>query len=406
MATSLLLNSGAAAVLPGATSTIATYSGDTFAIAFGNDLFPFRLAAGTLSKLFVRIFSNDVTASSTVISRINSVDGNLRISIPAGATGEFYDNANTDSIVNGDSYNLKFTAGTGGSAGVARTVVQTLLTVANRGLVMFGGIHQMGDLVGSRFSMFCGTAQTTTEANAQARIGANCTLRNFGANVVFNNDASSETIVVRINGATGNLGVTIPSATTGYFEDEDSSDAIVENDLVCLQTSRNGSGTLFNVWPTILHAETDNNRFLSSGGDCSVSAATTVTDGATTHISVNGFEQRSTESDVQSRNFIPNFFSKLWIRLATNATTSASTFDLRSNSQSTDLSISIPSGTTGAFSNDSDVAPVYDGEQKNLRIVNGGGGSLIWTAQSLLVQNIIAPLLHTFTMFREFAVDA
>src|SRR3990167_8335627 len=71
--------------------------------------------AGTFSDLSVSIKTNTTNASTTVKFRNNLSDGNLGVTIAAGATGYFSD-TDSDSVVSGDALNYHAnTAATSGN---------------------------------------------------------------------------------------------------------------------------------------------------------------------------------------------------------------------------------------------------------------------------------------------------
>ena len=70
---------------------------------------------GTLSKLYVRVTANSNVGSVTLRVRKNGANGNMFVTIPAGATGAFEDTVNTDTVAAGDKLNYQST--TGGATG-------------------------------------------------------------------------------------------------------------------------------------------------------------------------------------------------------------------------------------------------------------------------------------------------
>lgn len=68
-----------------------------------------------LSRMTIGISSNAATASSVMALRINQVDGNQSITIPALTTGIFQDLSNTDLVVNQDIIAYRILKGVGGA---------------------------------------------------------------------------------------------------------------------------------------------------------------------------------------------------------------------------------------------------------------------------------------------------
>jgi len=71
--------------------------------------------AATWRLLTTSVQSNSHSNSGNVFTRINSTDGNQNITIPAGLSGDFQDNVNTDALVYGTEINVKhyWSAGAG-----------------------------------------------------------------------------------------------------------------------------------------------------------------------------------------------------------------------------------------------------------------------------------------------------
>src|SRR3990167_7824688 len=67
-------------------------------------------------------------------------------------------------------------------------------------------------------------------------------LKQLYVNVPANTATANSTVRVRKNGANGNQLVTIPSATTGVFEDNVNTDAVAAGDEVAYETVRGGTG--------------------------------------------------------------------------------------------------------------------------------------------------------------------
>lgn len=76
----------------------------------------FMPIAFTAKNFRLFVYTNTVTADSTLISRNNGADGNCAITIPASTTGYFEDTTHTDSVAAGTEYNFKMTAGATGTS--------------------------------------------------------------------------------------------------------------------------------------------------------------------------------------------------------------------------------------------------------------------------------------------------
>lgn len=85
---------------------------------------------------------------------------------------------------------------------------------------------------------------TGTEINVQVPMPEDAVLRRLGLHVNTNTEAGAVTWKIRINGADGNLTISIPAATTGFFQDVSNSDVVSVGDLVNYQVT--GVAATFN----------------------------------------------------------------------------------------------------------------------------------------------------------------
>lgn len=84
-----------------------------------------------------------------------------------------------------------------------------------------------------------------SEAATQFKIHLAFTASKLGIMISANTIAtgSGSTFTFRKNGANGNQTVSIPTSTTGYFEDTVDTDSIASGDLITSQFSGGGTGT-------------------------------------------------------------------------------------------------------------------------------------------------------------------
>jgi len=131
----------------------------------------------------------------------------------------------------------------------------------------------------------------STEANVQAKVYASYECRNLYVYVTNNSLDASTTVAFRINGADGNMGLSIPSGSTGGFEDTSSTDSVSSGDLIdfrvsaggttgsiyirplsCFMDTADGDALLVTSWPYMSY---DKERFcqLTDGGSYASSDA-------------------------------------------------------------------------------------------------------------------------------------
>lgn len=200
----------------------------------------FRVAC-TLSNFRVYAATNTGDGAVTFRIRINGAYGNQIITIPAGTPGEFEDAVNTDVIAPGDLVGIEGVQASGAGT-IQLCIMQFKATCASRHMI--NGTAQ-GVAVGSGTTTYVtpeGTPQLFgPEADCQAAAQVNMTKKNLFVRV-RDNTLNGQTIVrSRVNGANGNLTVTINAGATGEFEDLVHSDVLVPADLDCYQIVTAGS---------------------------------------------------------------------------------------------------------------------------------------------------------------------
>jgi len=343
----------------------------------------FRVA-GTFSKLLVRFSTNSKSTTTTFQSRKNGVAANMLISIPAGVTGDFEDTTNSDTIVSGDTYTARLVPGADGSMII--NLHQVSFEAATSSVVYYGGTSSFGGISGVQYLGALSLINfNATEANAQVRVPHSGTLKNLRLHVGPNDDASAETFTTRINGAPGNISISVPATTTGFFEDTTNTDAIAANDLVNLHFTGTGTGPLGAIGYNLnfVNVQLDGSTSIALVGGL-VSGGTLST-GLTRYVSIFGFEHDTAEATAQFVLRSYKTVSKMWFKVLTNATTGASTLTFRKNSADTSITASIPTATTGTFTDDSHTVDLAPTDRVDFQLINGGGGSLVWAALSALM---------------------
>lgn len=221
---SMIMVTGSSAITRGSTvfhpvnGTIlpqATESERQYTIRFATDL----------DRLTYFLSSNATGNGGTGRLRVNTADGNNNISYAGGATGEFEDITNTDTLAAADIIDYETDVAGGGMPNdITLQKIQMRMTTAptNSQISMSseGGIGTISGLV--RFYTIMGTALTAaTEAFAQCKIrGGQYNAENLFVRVNANSLDASATIRTRIDGADGNLVVTFTTTLTGIQEDQ------------------------------------------------------------------------------------------------------------------------------------------------------------------------------------------
>lgn len=211
--------------------------------------------AVTVKNLRIYISVNTRGTTSTFVSRKNTANGNLSISIGAGVTGMLSDLVNTDSLVAGDLYCWGKTNGTGAGA-LTPVFAQSHLVYTSSIYDSFststaiGGVTRAASGTPSYVAPFGTTFGTfnATENNRKQAVPSAVTLSKFSLNVTANTYSVSATGNVRKTGANGNGNVTITNAVTGVFEDVTNSDSFIAGDFLSYGVTGGTSGSITVTW--------------------------------------------------------------------------------------------------------------------------------------------------------------
>lgn len=205
--------------------------------------------AGTWQNMGVYVGSNSKTTTQTFKSRVDGVDGNMSISFTASSTGWGFDTSNTDSLSGGEYINgivnisgsgtinygtfyseINYTASTAYSL-VSETRTSSTRTASATAtyLPILGG--------------FRGWTTNTTESRAQISLGVAGTISNFafwGGGT--NGYTGSSTVRLRINGADGNISITVPAGVGNEHTNTTDTDTVAASDQICISVVGGTSG--------------------------------------------------------------------------------------------------------------------------------------------------------------------
>lgn len=206
----------------------------------------------SLENLFVRMSANTWGTATTVRSRINTANGNLVISVPASSTGYFEDLSHSDSLVNGNLFNCSLTTGTGTGSYTYLAVGLDYVTTNNTAQYVTGSLNRSTVLSTTYYFPLGGSNQPlyTTETSAQVQANFVHTASNLGLLISPNSVTSTATLNFRKNGINGNQTISIPTSTSGHFNDATHSDSIIATDKINCQFIQGTTGTsnqIFNL---------------------------------------------------------------------------------------------------------------------------------------------------------------
>lgn len=374
-----LLGSNATAGIANALTRQNTFSGGSWnGLAEANSRHRFS-QAGTLTKLWVFISANTIDVGTTTLkSRINGANGSNSISIGFGATGEFEDASNSDTVAAGDLVDVQLiSSGTTGTI-TPRCIAAVYTPSGTHNYKMLsdelGGVS-LGASTTNYWCPFGKNANNTTEANAQFKTRTAGTLRNAYVRVSANSRSDTTTLRSRINGSDGNIVISVTAAATGDFTDLSNTDTIVDGDLICWSAvTPGGTGTItFRAFALELDAAS--NVFESANQRAAGTAFATVT---TRYLSIiNGaITSETTEANQQQNSALQFTASKLRIYLSANTWTLAATLRTRINGGNGAQSVSITASTTGWFEDASNADSIVAGDLINASLLTAGSGSM------------------------------
>jgi hypothetical protein len=238
---------------------------------------------------------------------------------------------------------------------------------------------------GDRYISVGGTAvQTTVLANAEALWPSAGTLKSLRFYIRSNAATNPATFRLIKNGVATSATITVSTGTTGLVEDSANAVTVAAGDLICFEIVRGDinnivieSATIDFVTTTgsMVHIANSNSGSMTGGGTIN-------------YIRLSGTSvNRTTTGDVEFVAPCALTFKNLAIYISANTRTTNNTFRLEVNGSASVLTLSIPFGTTGWFSNNANTVTVAAGDIVRLRFANGGSGGGI-TQRTCIVETV------------------
>jgi len=214
------MNRASITVGPGVTCYLSVAGNVRYGTAEGPAQYRFRTAS-TLSNLQLYAVSN-INGAQNLRTRIGGVNGNLLITIPAGVGGWYEDAVNSDVIAPGDLVNFQLI--TGGALGTNFITVISMKSssLVRQAMVANPNTPDATCLPGvTNYWTIEGDSQRKNAAEALPPAPALVAHRavNMHVNVGNNTLNGDSTVKLRVDGGDSGLGVTVPAATAGIFED-------------------------------------------------------------------------------------------------------------------------------------------------------------------------------------------
>jgi hypothetical protein len=237
--------------------------------------------------------------------RKGGVNGNQVISIGASTTGYVEDTTHTDSVTSGD---LIDTAGVSGAGTVNANVCFAVMTFTSSGTAV--DIRQGSTRVAAQgfsntvtnYLKICGgnIFVFATESDAQTKMPFAALSSNLIVNLVSTGAGSTQSMVTRKGGVTGNQAVAINPTVSGYVQDSTHSDSSAAGDLLNLMVPAIGNGNLaFNMIGLSLAGEIDASVNLTGVHATGVAGTLSITSTGNTnlvHVATTGVARALTPS--------------------------------------------------------------------------------------------------------------
>jgi hypothetical protein len=349
--------------------------------------------AGTFSKLRLRLNSNSLSAGGTFNFRIGGADGNQSVTIPASTTGEFIDSSNTDAVSAGDLVNGRLLAAAGtGSAAIAVAGVNfegdSSVDYVTYGAGMASTYSTASTTVYLPIAGL-GATMTTTEANQKTAFRCNGTLKNGYANVQTNGRGTNSTLRSRVNGANGNIVVTITASTTGVFEDTTNTDSVSSGDDINFSlTTGTGGGSIQGFFGAGFEVGSDLMYPLSAGSPAGSSFPTTAE-----RVSAGGGFSLNPSTTLRNIAIETDCVAKrMYAYVSTNTALSNSTAYLWKNAANGNSFVTITGVTTGYFEDTTNTDTLSASDTIAYSVGRGSAGTLTLTHLGVHLDYTPAPL--------------
>lgn len=201
--------------------------------------------AATASKMLVNISSNARSTTTTYSSRKNGVGGNQTVSVTSGATGWFYDSANTDSISAGDYFNYKVVTSTG-TGTISAWPPYCIFTDATDTINIIGNGTGNLNTNQTRYIAPSGGTLESTEANAEIKMRGTGTISKVQCSILTNTSDQNGTYTIRKNRSDTAITFTVTAGSSANAGDTSNSVTYADGDTISLTGVRaaGGSGTI------------------------------------------------------------------------------------------------------------------------------------------------------------------
>ena len=231
----------------------------------------------------------------------------------------------------------------------------------------------------TRYMGIGGFIQSRVEVDVQHRIRHTCNLTKLLVRVSTNTHDGSDVVTLRVNGAAGNLTLTVPSLATGVFEDLSNTDLLSDGDLVATEIASGGTvGILDLTLVSYVLTDPAGDRHYVMG-QARGGAGETPSFGSTIFGRIGGrvAHNRTTEADAQYRLRFATTLDRFRIVVASNTIDGTSTFRTRVNGVNGNQTFTVGALATGEFEDTTNSDTITSGDLVNSMLVTLGTTGVI-----------------------------
>lgn len=214
------------------------------------------------------------------------------------------------------------------------------------------------------------------EGQAQTQLNTGGTLSNFFFGIRTNTINATRTIRIRKNGTNGSQSVSVPSSSTGHFQDNTNTDSISPGDDIAIEAAAAGSsGNMQYFFLGYLFAATTDTATIWCVSSGNGSGNQNYNGTSTSYYStVAGFQWNSTNETYAQMEMQDNgTWKNLTVKVRTNARTTTTTARTRKNGGNGNQSVSISASSTGIFTDSTNTDTLVAGDDICYQLVTGTG---------------------------------
>ena len=350
---------------------------------------------GTLSGLLVVVSANTLTQTITMRSRVNVANGNQSVTFLTTVTGTAEDVTNSDTIAAGDEVAHQSTVG-GTGAITWRNVRYHFAATTNTA-------HSWGCFNVPTYTTASTTnylplngnpAIDTTEANNQESMEASGTLKNMCIAFRSNGSTNGTDVRSRVNGANGNIIVSVAGGVTTLSEDSSNSDSYVAGDLVNTSVTTSTGTVSFRMGMLALGNETTNSTFYIAATNRNVALSA----GTTYYLQLGGsYGATTTEALVSVAPGVAFTGSNMQCYVQADTVVGDSTMRTRIGGSNGNQVVTITGLSTGKYEDTSNSDSFTTTDLANYSLVTGAAGtSLTFGSYSMLGTIPVTSQIKTF----------